>query len=204
VLTSNLFASAFGSVHDLVDSTAFDVARNLALFLMVVFWLGLACWVFRDARRRIHDPWLVGTATLVGLVVPYAGAVIYMLFRPPELLADVRARDLEILALEEQVGRHELLCPVCRAEVESDFRLCPVCTTRLKQPCATCSAPLEPIWQVCPYCAASTLEPAPVPATVPLLVAPDLDAALTAEVAAIGDGAATGRAPSRKRRARSA
>jgi RNA polymerase subunit RPABC4/transcription elongation factor Spt4 len=196
VATFNFFASAFGSVHDLFNSTAFDVARNLVLFLAVVFWLGLAGWVFRDARRRLDDPLLVATATLLGLVVPYVGPVIYMLFRPPETLADVRVRDLEVSALEEEIGRHELHCPVCRAEVEADYRLCPVCTTRLKAACAHCSAPLDPAWQVCPYCASSTLEPAA--ADVPKLVTPDLDTALTAEVAAIE------RLPERSRKTRAA
>jgi RNA polymerase subunit RPABC4/transcription elongation factor Spt4 len=180
----NLFGSAFGSVHDLYTSTAFDVARNLVLFLAVVFWLGLAVWVFRDARRRLDDGLLVGTATLLGLAVPYVGPVIYMLFRPPETLAETRVRDLEVRALEEEIGRHELHCPVCRAEVEADYRLCPVCTTRLKAACAHCSAPLDPAWQVCPYCAASTLAPLPATGGAPTLVAPDLDAALTAGAAA--------------------
>jgi hypothetical protein len=174
-------ASAFGSVHDLLNSPAFDVARNLALFLAAIFWLGLACRVYRDARRRIDDPLLVGTATLLGLAVPYVGPVIYLLFRPPEMLADVRARTLELRALEEHLGQHGLYCPVCSVEVEEAFVVCPVCTTRLKQPCGQCAAPLETAWKVCPYCAASTIAPAPELAT------PDLDAALTAEVTAIGD-----------------
>jgi hypothetical protein len=197
--TFTVFASAFGSVHDVFHSTAFDVARNLVLFLAIVFWLGLACWVFRDARRRLDDPWLVATATLLGLVVPYVGAVIYMLFRPPETLADVRVRDLELSALEEELGHHELHCPVCRAEVEADYRLCPVCTTRLKEACAHCSAPLEPCWQACPYCAASTVPPAPAVADGPRLVTPDLDTALTAQVAAVETS--TGGRPARTRAA---
>jgi RNA polymerase subunit RPABC4/transcription elongation factor Spt4 len=194
VSTFTFFASAFGSVHDLYNSTAFDVARNLVLFLAVVFWLGFAGWVFRDARRRLADPLLVATATLLGLVVPYVGPVIYMLFRPPETLAEIRVRDLEMSVLEEQIGRHELHCPVCRAQVEADYRLCPVCTTRLKAACAHCSAPLDPAWQVCPYCASSTLEPAPVTA--------DLDAALTAEAAGVGAAAAAEPRRSRSRKTR--
>jgi RNA polymerase subunit RPABC4/transcription elongation factor Spt4 len=41
---------------------------------------------------------------------------------------------------------------VCRAEVEEDFLICPVCTTKLRQACVTCNRPLEALWQVCPYC----------------------------------------------------
>ena len=180
-------ASGFASVHDLLNSTAFEVARNLALFLAVVFWIGLAFWVFRDARRRVDDPLLVGTATLLGLSVPYVGVVIYMLFRPPESLADVHTRELELRALEEQLGRHALHCPVCRLEVDANFLVCPVCTTRLKRPCPGCAGALEPAWQVCPYCG------------VPEPAAPELDVALTAEVSAIGSGKTRGR-PRRMRK----
>src|SRR3954465_12614556 len=86
-------------LHDIFHSTAFDVTRNLALFFVAVFWIGLAFWVNRDARRRIDDGWLVGTATLVGLV-PFIGPLVYLLFRPPETLADARAREGEAGAPE--------------------------------------------------------------------------------------------------------
>lgn len=191
MIARNLIAaSGFASVHGLLNSTAFDVARNLALFLVVVFWLGLAVWVYRDARRRIDDGLVVATATLLGLSVPYIGVVIYMLFRPPESLADVRARGLELRALEEQLGQHALHCPACRLEVDASFLVCPVCTTRLKRPCTGCAAALEPSWQVCPYCG--------VPEVV---VTPELalDAVLTAEVSAIGSGNAHAR-PKRMRK----
>ena len=91
--------SAFGSLHDVLHSTAFTVARNVTLFFVVLFWLGFAYWTFRDARRRIDDPWLVGTATLLGLV-PFIGPLVYLLFRPPETLAEVRTREVELRALE--------------------------------------------------------------------------------------------------------
>jgi hypothetical protein len=86
-----------------------------------------------------------------------------MLFRPPEYLEDVRERELEIKAMEESLGRgtrHH--CPVCRAEIDENFLVCPVCTTRLRQSCSTCKAPLEPLWQVCPYCETPIESPAPI------------------------------------------
>ena len=92
-------------------------------------------------------------ATVLGAIPPFLGPLIYMLFRPPEYLEDVRERELEMLAIEERLAEHDLRCPVCRGPVEASFLVCPVCTTRLKQACTECAAPLEPIWQVCPYCA---------------------------------------------------
>ncbi len=117
-----------------------------------VFWVASAYWTVKDARRRIEDSWLLVTAALVGLV-PYVGPLVYMLFRPPEYLEDVRERELEIKAMEDRLSRRGLVCPVCRSEVQSSFLVCPICTTKLRQACPTCRAPLEALWQVCPYCA---------------------------------------------------
>ena len=142
----------FGNVRDFFDSGIWLLVRNLTLFFVAVFWAATAYWVYKDARRRIDDPWMVAMATILGLVPPFIGPIVYMLFRPPEYLEDVRERELEIKAMEDRLARRDLYCPVCRAEVGADFLVCPVCTTKLKQACASCKAPLEALWQVCPYC----------------------------------------------------
>jgi hypothetical protein len=149
--TSSSDKGFFDGVHDFFRSGTWLVIRNLAIFFVAVFWLSTAYWVYKDARRRIEDPWLVAMATLLGLVPPFLGALIYMFFRPPEYLDDVRERELEIKAMEQRLRSREH-CPVCRAEVDSSYLVCPVCTTKLKQACLTCKAPLEPLWQVCPFC----------------------------------------------------
>ena len=156
-----IFADTFGSLHDFFSSGLWQVVRNLAIFFVVIFWLATAWWVYKDARRRIEDPWMIATAVVVGLLAPFIGPIIYMLFRPPEYLEDVRERELEIRAMEERLSRRDLHCPVCRAEVGPEFLVCPVCTTKLKQACVNCSAPLEALWQVCPYCE-TPVEPAAV------------------------------------------
>ena len=167
--------SSFTSLHDLVHSTGFVIARDVAVCLAFVFWLGLALWVNRDARRRIRDPFLVFLASLLGLAPPYIGPVVYLLFRPPETFDDVRSRRVELQALKQQLARSQpSACPVCSSWVEPDYLACPVCTTMLRRPCATCNAPLEPLWQMCPYCA-SPIDLSPA----------DLDAALTAEAKTI-------------------
>ncbi len=85
---------------DFFDSQAWLVTRNLLFFFLVVFWLAVGYWTYKDARRRIQDRWLVAMATVLGLVPPFVGAVIYMLFRPPEYLEEVRERELEMKALQ--------------------------------------------------------------------------------------------------------
>jgi double zinc ribbon protein len=144
--------STFNGIHRFFHSQAWYLGRNISLLIVVVFWLGVAFWVNKDARKRIASPWLVGLATLLGLFPPFLGALVYMLFRPPEYLADVRERELEMKAIEERLSLRQTQCPVCRADVEPSFLVCPVCTTRLKHACVNCGAPLEARWQVCPHC----------------------------------------------------
>jgi hypothetical protein len=141
--------------------------RNGLAFFAFVLWLALGYWTYKDAKRRIEDPLLIGLSTLVALVIPYVGPFIYMLFRPPEYLEDVRERELEIRAIEERISESDLRCPVCHAEVDAGYLVCPVCTTKLKHACVSCGAPLEPIWQICPYCE-TPIEPAE-PGTPPPL-----------------------------------
>jgi hypothetical protein len=140
-----------GSAHLIID---------LCIALAVVLWLGLGYWTFRDAQRRIEEPLFVGLSTLIGLIPPFIGPMIYMLFRPPEFIADRRERELETRAIESRLAASDISCPVCRAEVEPSFLVCPVCTTKLKQACASCNAPLEPMWQICPYCETPMQKPA--------------------------------------------
>jgi len=147
-----VIASTFGSTHDFFNSGAWFVIRNLLIFFALVFWAATIWWIYKDAKRRIEDPWLVGVSCLLGIVVPFFGPFISLLSRPPEYLDDVRERELEIKAMEDRLAKRDLHCPVCRSEVDSSFLVCPICTTKLKQACVTCKQPLEALWQVCPYC----------------------------------------------------
>jgi hypothetical protein len=151
------------SLADVFGSPGWSLARNAAIVVLGLLWLATAYWTFKDARRRIGDPWLIGLATAIGLVPPFLGPIIYMFFRPPEYIQDARERALEIKAMEERIAQLDQRCPVCRARVEPTYLVCPVCTTRLKQACASCGQPLDSLWQVCPHCAT------PVTPALPLL-----------------------------------
>jgi len=158
--------SIFTGVHDFFHSGTWEAVRLGLVALVVVFWLATVYWVNKDARRRIEEPVLIVLATVVGAFPPFLGPLIYMLFRPPEYLEDVRERELEIRAIEGRLGGAEVKCKVCGCTVEPDFLVCPVCTTKLRAPCEGCNRPLEPAWQVCPYCAT------PVPVQEPVALAP--------------------------------
>ena len=153
----NVLASflSSGSAHLIIE---------LLVVLLVVFWIALGYWTYRDAQRRIEQPLFVGLATLVGLFPPFIGPFVYMLFRPQEFIDDRRERELEIRAIESRLAAADLKCPVCHADADPSFLVCPVCTTKLKQACTGCKAPLEPIWQICPYCETPMQTPSGPPA----------------------------------------
>ena len=141
-----------GGVSDFFSSSTFHAIVLLVLFFVGVLWLALVFWTYKDAKRRVDDPVLVGVSIVTALVFPFVGALVYTILRPPEYLDDVRERELEIKAMEDRLVKRDLHCPVCRTEVDSTFLVCPICTTKLKQACVTCKQPLEALWQVCPYC----------------------------------------------------
>jgi len=151
------------AAHAFFSSGTWFVIRNLLIFFGLVLWLATLYWIYKDAKRRIEDGWFVGMAVLLGVVVPFFGPFIYMLFRPPEYLEDVRERELEIKAMEDRLSKRDLHCPVCRSEVDASYLVCPICTTKLRAACVSCARPLEPAWQVCPYCETPVSSDEPVP-----------------------------------------
>src|SRR6059036_999340 len=93
-------------------------ALNLLLLFLVVIWLALVWWTYADAKRRIDDPMLVGTATVASLF-PFVGTIVYLIVRPPEFLEDVRERQLEIAAAEARLSQLDALtCPYCEGDIE--------------------------------------------------------------------------------------
>ena len=138
-----------------ISNDGLDLAVKLLILFLAAIWLALVFWTFADARRRIEDPMLVGCATAASLFFPFLGTIVYAIVRPPEFLADVHERELEIAAAEARLHQAEgMHCPHCDFEIEKTFLRCPSCLRRLKEPCTTCGRPLDPRWKICPYCEA--------------------------------------------------
>ena len=142
-----------------IESSGLNLVVDLLILFVVVLYLALIYWTYADARRRIHDPMLVGCATAASLF-PFVGTVVYMILRPPEYLEDVHERELEVQAAEARL--HEFdhsLCPHCDYRVERDFIRCPSCLRKLKERCVSCARPLDQAWTICPYCETEVASP---------------------------------------------
>jgi len=155
----------FSGVNDFLDSNGFATALRLLALFAIALWLALIAWTFKDARRRVDDPWIVGVCVLAATLFGPVGVLIYLMLRPPEYLEDVRERELEIRAMERRLNA-DRACPLCRNPTEPGFLSCPHCGTKLKDACRTCSSPLDPSWRLCPYCETEVLSlPPPHPRT---------------------------------------
>jgi hypothetical protein len=128
---------------------------------------GMVIWTFRDMRARSRDVLAQILATLLVLVLPVIGLVVYLMLRPRETLAEAYEHSLEQEALLQAIEEPEV-CPGCGQRIDGDFLYCPSCHTRLKKACPECGKPLRLHWSLCPYCGATIAPevPEPVPPSV--------------------------------------
>jgi RNA polymerase subunit RPABC4/transcription elongation factor Spt4 len=117
----------------------------------VALWISLVIWTFRDMRARTRDAFAQLLAALMVLVLGPLGTLLYMMLRPRETLAEKYERSLEEEALLQDI-EERMICPACKQPIETDYMVCPVCHTKLRQPCAHCAQLIHPRWTICPYC----------------------------------------------------
>jgi hypothetical protein len=139
----------FTAIVNFFSSPLFRLMVNLFWLFLIILWLSLVFWTYRDARRRGALALYWATITLL---FPLAGWLIYLIVRPPEYLDDIRERELEIRAKEAMLNNSEMICPACYKPIDKDFLICPYCRRRLKKPCPSCERPLKIGWSICPYC----------------------------------------------------
>jgi hypothetical protein len=125
---------------------------------------GMVIWTFRDIRARSRDILAQILATLLVLVLPLIGLVVYLMLRPRETLEEAYEHSLEQEALLQAIEEPEN-CPGCGQRVKGNYLYCPACHTQLKRACPSCGSPLNLRWSLCPYCGASVtpqaIEPVP-------------------------------------------
>jgi RNA polymerase subunit RPABC4/transcription elongation factor Spt4 len=120
----------------------------------VALWISLVIWTFRDMRSRSRDAFAQLLAALMVFVLGPLGALLYLLLRPRETLAEKYERSLEEEALLQDIEERQI-CPGCKQPIEPDYVLCPICHVRLREPCVNCGKLIHPRWGICPYCATS-------------------------------------------------
>jgi RNA polymerase subunit RPABC4/transcription elongation factor Spt4 len=144
--TQTASSGGLGSLGGLLFIVVFFFAA-----FVVIFWVALIFWTWRDVRSRTQDTILQITATLLVAVFNLGGLFIYLIVRPRQTLAELYERQLEEESLLAEMTERQT-CPTCHYRVEGDFQVCPSCGTKLRRPCPRCEHLLELKWNVCPYC----------------------------------------------------
>jgi RNA polymerase subunit RPABC4/transcription elongation factor Spt4 len=122
---------------------------------LVVFWLSLVVWVFRDSRSRTANGLNRFLAVLLALFFFLPGIAIYLILRPRHTLEEDYLQTLEEEALLQSVEEAPA-CPGCGRRIKDDWVLCPSCHTKLKKVCEHCSRLMDLPWNICPYCSTPT------------------------------------------------
>jgi RNA polymerase subunit RPABC4/transcription elongation factor Spt4 len=141
-------------------SKVLGISIGFLVAFIVIFWISLIIWTFRDIRSRTQDFMLQIAATVLVAIFFIGGLFIYLILRPRQTLAEIYERQLEEESLLAEMTERQT-CNNCHARVESDFQICPSCGQKLKRPCPKCERLLELRWAFCPYCA-THLAPGPM------------------------------------------
>ncbi len=159
------------------------LAGTLAGAYVLVLWISVLVWTYRDIRDRSRDAAFQVVAVLLVLVFNLLGWLIYLILRPSETLSEAYARSLEEEALLQEL-EEQGICPSCKRYVTGEFIICPFCRTQLKESCGKCGRPLSFNWAACPYCTT----------TRGVVAAPS-----TSAVSGSASGGSSGRASAQKR-----
>lgn len=141
-------------------SKVLGISIGFIVAFIVIFWISLIIWTFRDIRSRTQDFMLQIAATVLVAIFFIGGLFIYLILRPRQTLAEIYERQLEEESLLAEMTERQT-CNNCHARIESDFQICPSCGQKLKRPCPKCERLLELRWAFCPYCA-TNLVPVPM------------------------------------------
>ncbi len=128
----------------------------LGAFLFA-FWIAMGIWTFNDIRSRTRDWLAIVLASLLVLVFPLVGLVLYMMVRPRETLADVFDRALEEESLLRELEA-TLSCHRCGLPVQESWNFCSNCHSQLRFGCLSCGKAMRQEWSVCVYCGSDQME----------------------------------------------
>ncbi len=118
---------------------------SIASLIMLVIWIFVIVWVYRDAERRGMNGILWALLVFIGNLI---GLLIYLIVR-----SDIISREKESPEITPPKP-----CPNCSEPVAEHFIFCPNCGTRLQPVCPKCTRRVESNWQVCPSCGAKLKE----------------------------------------------
>ena len=119
-----------------------DPLASVMSLALLVIWIMVIVWVYRDAKRKAMNGFLWALLVLIGNLI---GLIIYLIIRTDSSQKQSR---------KEENGANVIECPGCQGLVQENFSFCPNCGEMLKLQCPKCHFDLQKEWKVCPRCGA--------------------------------------------------
>jgi hypothetical protein len=144
-------------LEDFVSESVISAAMLAARFVfayIVILWLALVYWTFRDISRRSTDYAVILSASMLVAVTFLPGYWLYLILRPRMTLAE-RSEERFRKSLFADY-RATSVCPACDERLRDDFLICPSCQKAVREPCGSCARALLASWKNCPYCGSAT------------------------------------------------
>lgn len=133
-----------------IATVAGVLVAGLGAFLFA-FWVSMGIWTFNDIRSRSRDWLAIALASLLVLIFPIVGLILYIMIRPKETLAEIYDR-----ALEEEALLRELegttACHQCSMPIKEEWVFCPTCHAQLQHTCHNCGNLVRSEWGICVHC----------------------------------------------------
>jgi len=108
----------------------------LLSLVMLILWIVVIVWVYRDAERRNMNGVLWALLVFIGNLI---GLLIYLIVRSDNPLAS-----------EKKLGSY--ICSSCKNPIDPNHKFCPHCGESLNDICTSCKKPVKEEWKVCPNC----------------------------------------------------
>lgn len=124
---------------------------GFSIVFLVILWISLIIWTYRDIRLRTNDRFLRIVSVLISTILFVPGVFIYLLLRPYKTLDEAYQVSLEEEALLQTLEEFSS-CPGCDRQIAEEWMICPDCHTRLKKKCAGCGKTIIMTWDICPFC----------------------------------------------------
>ncbi len=113
------------------------IPTTFLTFVLLIIWIFVIAWVYRDAERRGMNGILWGLLVFIGNII---GLLIYLIIRSDNLPST-------------SVPVVQLKCPECSTPVSQKYAFCPHCGASMAGPvCPDCKKNVEKDWQACPHC----------------------------------------------------
>lgn len=105
-------------------------------FLLLILWIVVIAWVYRDAEKRGMNGVLWALLVFIGNII---GLLIYLIVRSDNRSAPPKTVETYI-------------CSNCKKSIQPQFKFCPSCGETLDDVCPKCKKPVKTDWKVCPDC----------------------------------------------------